>query len=478
MRMKNSPEKKLKADSVEAPDSPAEHGDAEKNRCEGELPISPKLDRWIRQQGRDLRLRQVDRQLAVKVVNDLVKELQKFMKDNTDQPFFRDISQLNTGSYYELVKITKPNEFDIMLKLKIPRIKWTELEEHKGLFYTIALFRPTRSEIRHFLLEDELTISASKLMKEIHQLIKKFVSTYQVSAGEGRWMVCRKKINSPAVTLAFMDKDKKTEILSVDIVPALEVPQGWPEAARAGPPVDKWLGKNARRRFVSQPVYFVPKRPKARNLKDAEKESWRISFSHIEKEIIRFHGNKKTCCESKENECCRKLCLRLLKCLFEGLKKTYPKELEPLCSYHGKTAFFHTLSARCEDTLWTPGQLSDCFIKLLGEFEKAVRLGSLPHFFVPKYNLFSRTAFPARSLQFLANALQNQRENGLPLLQVQRSAPALCYTPAPPELEISTDALAAQQHKSVTDQTNSCTKTYLTLTCIFVFLAIGCVLYA
>lgn len=34
-------------------------------------------------------------------------------------------------------------------------------------------------------------------------------------------------------------------------------------------------------------------------------ESWRISFSLIEKEIITKHGNAKTCCETHKKKCCR-----------------------------------------------------------------------------------------------------------------------------------------------------------------------------
>ncbi|XP_062842043.1 cyclic GMP-AMP synthase [Trichomycterus rosablanca] len=404
--------------------------DAEES-AEKDLPISAELDRWIRQRGRDLRLRLADRQHAVKLVNDLKKDLLKFLKENEEQPFFRDVSVLNSGSYYELVKINKANEFDIMLKLNTPRIQYGELMKYDGLFYTISLCRPPRGEIRAFLLEDGLTISASKIIKEMHCLVRKFISKHQVYAGKGHWVVCRKRVNSPAVTLAFLeDGDKENELLSVDIVPALEVPQGWPKAARAGPVVDNWLGKNARRKIVAKPVYFVPKRPRQRNLCDTEKESWRISFSHIEKEMIRFHGNKKTCCEGKPNECCRKLCLRLLKCLLEGLKHKYPKELDPLCSYHGKTAFFHHLSARFEDSLWTPGQLSTCFMKLLVDFHHAVQVGSLPHFFVPDHNLFSRSSFPKHSLQVLSDALREQIDSGLPLLQVPKPAPAICYATA------------------------------------------------
>lgn len=84
-------------------------------------------------------------------------------------------------------------------------------------------------------------------------------------------MIQRNLVNSPAVTLEFKPKEKDDEVMSVDIVPTLEVPQGWPQAARAGPNIDRWLGKKCRRQFVSKAVYFVPKRPKGRNLKDDAK---------------------------------------------------------------------------------------------------------------------------------------------------------------------------------------------------------------
>ncbi|KAK6323645.1 hypothetical protein J4Q44_G00059840 [Coregonus suidteri] len=111
-----------------------------------------------------------------------------------------------------MVKIHNPNEFDMMLKLQSPsRLKMTELDQYLGLFYEVALSRSTRSHIRSFLLDDGLTISASKIISEMHRLVRKFIRTYRV--------------------------------------PALEVPssQGWPLAARTGPDVDNWLGKKTRR---------------------------------------------------------------------------------------------------------------------------------------------------------------------------------------------------------------------------------------
>uniref|UniRef100_A0A673L9L5 Uncharacterized protein n=1 Tax=Sinocyclocheilus rhinocerous TaxID=307959 RepID=A0A673L9L5_9TELE len=349
--------------------------------------ISPELDRLIRQRGRDLRLRKLDQQNAVKIVNHLIDSLLEFLKNNDDQPFFREVSVLTSGSYYEMVKINKPNEFDIMLKLKVPRLVLSELEKYQGLFYKINLFKATRTEIQHFLLEDERTVSATKIKAEMHRLVRKFINNHFQGAN---------LINSPAVTLEFKPKEKVDDVMSVDIVPTLEVPQGWPQAAREGLNIDKWLGKKCRRQFVSKADGIF------------EVLVFREIISRCPLHFLFF---------------LRKLCMRLLKCVIEGLKQQYPKELEPLCSYHGKTAFFHVLSDRVQDSLWSPGQLSVSFMKLFGYFERCALNGSLPHFFVREHNLFSPPAFPKRALVFLTNALKEQRELGLPVLKKKNSSP-------------------------------------------------------
>lgn len=84
----------------------------------------------------------------------------------------------------------------------------------------------------------------------------------------------RLQMTSPAVTLELKPQNEEEDVLSLDIVPALEVPQGWPQAARAGPDIDRWLGKRCRRNFTSKAVYFVPKGPKAKNLKDEAKGAY------------------------------------------------------------------------------------------------------------------------------------------------------------------------------------------------------------
>lgn len=120
-----------------------------------------------------------------------------------------------------------------------------------------------------------------------------------------------------------------------------------------------------------------------------------------------------------------KQCFKLLKCLIEGLKKHYPQKLDALCSYHGKTAFLHTLSIRAQDSLWTPRQLPACFMYLLRALEGHASSGLLPHFFVPTSNLFAPPTFPRKALVFLIEALEEQRRQGLPLLMPPAPAPPL-----------------------------------------------------
>uniref|UniRef100_W5LY27 Mab-21-like HhH/H2TH-like domain-containing protein n=1 Tax=Lepisosteus oculatus TaxID=7918 RepID=W5LY27_LEPOC len=159
-------------------------------------------------------------------------------------------------------------------------------------------------------------------------------------------------------------------------------------------------------------------------------ECWRISFSHVEKEIFKNHGSSKTCCESYAKNCCRKKALRLLKCLIEGLKQRHPRELAQLCSYHGKTVFLHTLSRHGDDAIWAPRRLPSCFLLLLDSFIAHVQCAELPHFFISASNMFAPAAFPRRSLLFLQGALEEQRQSGVPLFQV--SSPSRLLPADPP----------------------------------------------
>ncbi|MBN3312371.1 CGAS synthase, partial [Atractosteus spatula] len=356
-----------------------------------------------------------------------------FLKDNKEQPYFRDVTKLTTGSYYEMVKIHNPNEFDVMLLLPTPRLELTELHGFSGFFYQLAVVRAPRTPLGAFLLPDGRGISATRILQDTRSLVKTFLRTYRALCPSGRWLMDRKRASCPAVTLT-LHSPEAAEPISLDIVPTLEVSaaQSWPGATRGGLCVQDWLGKKARRHFISQALYFVPKQPPGRQRGEDTKECWRISFSHIEKEIFKNHGSSKTCCESYAKSCCRKKALRLLKCLIEGLKQRHPRELARLCSYHGKTVFLHTLSRHGDDALWAPRRLPSCFLLLLDSFIAHVQRAELPHFFISASNMFAPAAFPRRSLLFLQGALLEQRQSGVPLFQVSSPSRLLPVDPPGP----------------------------------------------
>ena len=110
--------------------------------------------------------------------------------------------------------------------------------------------------------------------------------------------------------------------------------------------------------------------------------------------------------------CFRKDCLKLLKHLL-GLLKEEDSSFSKFCSYHAKTAFFHTCCSRNQDSDWEASRLSHCFLILLEHFEGYLRGGKLPNFFIPTQNLFSGPS--NKSCTSLASRIKEERESGFPI---------------------------------------------------------------
>ncbi|XP_043940744.1 cyclic GMP-AMP synthase-like [Protopterus annectens] len=377
-----------------------------------------KLEKRIKEMADKLVISPKDRSWAAHFVNTFSEQLIDYLKTTPYKSYFKNVKKLPTGSYYEYLKILRPDEFDIMLPIATPAIIWNELDDHSGLYYKVSLRRPSRSFSTAFLVDNELTISSVKMKEEMKKLMKDFLKKFLSVPSPGLTLqIKRNKQNSPAVTLVLQD-DKGEEQISIDVVPALEVPApfGWPKLTKEGLNIDKWLGKKTRVSFRSQHFYFVPKQPEGK-LSEEQKESWRISFSHIEKKIMLDHGNSKTCCEHPSTQCCRKTCLRLMKSLIHCLKAQYPQEMSGLKSYYVKTAFLHTLTQCPDDSQWSKYRLCECFLKVLDDFIRHIAEANLPHFFLPSCNLFKNT-FSPRCQQLILSHLRDQKRKGLPAFDV------------------------------------------------------------
>ncbi|NWS95593.1 CGAS synthase, partial [Mionectes macconnelli] len=337
------------------------------------------------------------------LVNMVVRHLVQAIRSRDGA--FSSIKQHSAGSYYERVKISQPNEFDIMLVIPVERLQLDESDDTGAYYYLTFKRTPKEKYLLKFLDEDE-KLSAFKMLQALREIIKQEVKNFK----NVEVTVTRKKAGSPAITLQI--KNPPSDI-SVDIILTLEVQQSWPPSTQDGLNIKQWLGTKVRREFKLRPLYLVAKQNKREKV--LRGNTWRLSFSHIEKDMMTNHGQSKTCCESDGSKCCRKGCLKLLKYLLEQLKIKYPKELEKFCSYHVKTAFFHSCVMWPHDTDWIIEDLDHCFQKYLGYFMECLQKSQLPHFFVPQYNLLSLE--DKASNHFLSRQISHQLNNRFPIFQ-------------------------------------------------------------
>ncbi|NXM27674.1 CGAS synthase, partial [Oxyruncus cristatus] len=318
---------------------------------------------------------------------------------------FSSIEQQSAGSYYERVKISKPNEFDIMLVIPVERLQLDESDD-TGAFYYLTFKRNPKEKYLLRFRDEEGKLSAFKMLQALREIIKQEVRNIE----DAEVTVTRKKAGSPAITLQI--KNPPLDI-SVDIILTLEVQHSWPPSTQDGIKIKQWLGTKARRDLKYTSLYLVAKQNKREKV--LRGNTWRLSFSHIEKYMMTNHGHSRTCCESEGTKCCRKSCLKLLKYLLEQLKMKHSKELEKFCSYHVKTAFFHCCVMWPNDTDWIFGDLDHCFQKCLGYFVECLQNSQLPHFFIPQYNLFSLE--DKASNHFLARQINQELNNRFPIFQ-------------------------------------------------------------
>ncbi|XP_044227920.1 cyclic GMP-AMP synthase [Thunnus albacares] len=350
-----------------------------------------------------LKIKKDERSDAAKVINNIVRSIREHLKKNSLS--FKEVQEpLRTGSYYENLKISNPDEFDVMLPIPVDRVD-IEPFGNDGAFYSVALKRG-KSPLTKFQQETGI-LSASEMLKEFREEVTKCVKTFK------EWEMTRKKKGCPAVTLTT---EVNSVTISLDVVLCLVVKSSWPAFTKDGFKIEGWLGTKMRQQYKYQPYYLVPKyegKGTAESDGVLAKDVWRVSFSHVEKAILKNHGSEKTCCEEAGVRCCRKDCLKLLKHLLGLLKER--GSFDKFCSYHAKTTLLHACCSRTRDTDWQASSLSHCFQMLLKDFEDHLDKGVLYNFFIPTQNLLS--GLNQEKCRSLAKCIKDQRNNGFPIFK-------------------------------------------------------------
>ncbi|KAF7651868.1 hypothetical protein LDENG_00104340 [Lucifuga dentata] len=360
------------------------------------------LDRILSTTLKKLKIKQTERSEAATVINRITKIITDHLKSTV---CFKDVKEpLHTGSYYENVKIANPDEFDVMLPMPVDRVDIQPFGDD-GAFYSVRLKRG-KNPLNIFQQEGS-ALSASEMLRDFRDEVKKSIKSLE------NVEVQRKKPGCPAVTLLI--REVGSVPISMDVVLCLVVKSGWPSFTKEGLKIEMWLGKKVRQKCRYFPYYLVPKY-EGRGTVEIDgvlaKDVWRISFSHVEKDILKNHGSKKTCCELNGARCCRKDCLKLLKHLLSLLKNTH-STFNKFCSYYAKTTLLHACCSRYSDSDWEASRLSQCFQLLLDDFEHYLTEGLLPNFFIPTQNLLS--GLNQRSCNALARCIREERDKGFPI---------------------------------------------------------------
>uniref|UniRef100_A0A3B4AAE2 Uncharacterized protein n=1 Tax=Periophthalmus magnuspinnatus TaxID=409849 RepID=A0A3B4AAE2_9GOBI len=347
----------------------------------------------------NLKIRMKEKSKASEVINKVEKVILKHLRSETI--WFRQVEEpLHTGSYYENLKISNPDEFDIMFPIPVQRIDIQPFTED-GAFYVVSLKRGY-NPLKRFQ-EDGKPLPASEILQDFRQEVIESIKDFPGVS------IDRKKRGCPAVTLNIKVESRD---ISLDIVLCLVVQSSWPDFTSDGLKIEAWLGRKIKKDYKFKPYYLVSKYEGNGN--DERDDCWRISFSHVEKEILKNHGSVKTCCEKDGTHCCRKNCLKLLKHLLSLLKEQ-DKSFAKFCSYHVKTTFLHACCSRTNDSQWAAADLTQCFEQLLIDFEKHLESRQLNNFFIPAQNLLSGCS--QKSCKSLALRIKKEREEGFPIFK-------------------------------------------------------------
>uniref|UniRef100_A0A674JWS4 Cyclic GMP-AMP synthase n=1 Tax=Terrapene triunguis TaxID=2587831 RepID=A0A674JWS4_9SAUR len=128
--------------------------------------------RRLRDVLKTLSLGRQDTSEASENVNQLIRTLVSAIRARESS--FSSIDILGTGSYYEHVKISAPNEFDIMFTMPAPRVELEQCDG-SGAFYYVRLKRnPQGNDLDKFLQEDG-TLAACKMLFALRNIIKEIV---------------------------------------------------------------------------------------------------------------------------------------------------------------------------------------------------------------------------------------------------------------------------------------------------------------
>ncbi|XP_078601391.1 cyclic GMP-AMP synthase-like [Branchiostoma floridae x Branchiostoma japonicum] len=348
-----------------------------------------------------VRISQEDRSSTSKLYNPIVDGIAEEIKKTAAREGEGDIFQfqrLNSGSYFERLKVDTTDEYDFMFCIRIHGedevvVELDEVEPSLGM---VAVKPKNNSTSLASYLTPDGYLSPKKLLNRFRGLVERAVNSLRkAEAGIFKGLdveLEEEKDGCPAVTLVVSKEQEGTHI-SIDLVLALELPKPWPRCTEGwGYGVTGWLTERQIRAMERTVLHTVAK--SAPYDKDpGGHKLWRLSFSQVEMDLFKSDMLNPTD-SGNHATTCRKDCLRCLKYIkLQVIPINVVGTDSGFASYHLKTVLLHAIAKRPEVNFWEKENLVTCLVYLIDELVLCIDNRHLPHFFIPGYNLFNPAVF-------------------------------------------------------------------------------------
>jgi hypothetical protein len=335
----------------------------------------------------DLRLSRAHVRENADEVNDICNRVLQRLKDSSPNtkrlyPYSFRWEKMPAGSYYEKVKIDKPNEYDCLFTCEI-RACVLFYDCPSKSFCALRLPSGTAADVNMTCSSDRCDFLCPKAFKDqFREKIEIILSELNLSGL--KIVLKRHDHKNPAVTLEVERGGSNS--YSIDLVPAVRLVE-WPKTADEW--TSPWLGTEKVNEIKSKYPCVVPKiHPNEFPSKIDDCRFWRLSFTAAEKQIILHadgtHAKKRDSSSSGSGKStCRKDVLRLLK---EDLNKF--RRIDPgISSYDLKTIFLHLLDDKPEGSDWATDKLINRYVDALAKVIDSIKRKTIRHYFVDE-NLF------------------------------------------------------------------------------------------
>ncbi|XP_066151130.1 cyclic GMP-AMP synthase-like receptor isoform X2 [Euwallacea fornicatus] len=309
------------------------------------------------------------------------------------------------GSYYDRLKVGRPNEYDLDIILTLPKMVnpvlicgdspgfvQVKLENLENILQKSAKVQEKFKDLDTLLASKTFlsTIKVQSWFERVFAMVyngfsKKGNETYldvtlnPRKRGDVTKIFIKMIKEGPAFTLKITGKetDNSDIQLDIDLVPCFwfDGNQHWPKESD---------GYHANLISTKSSFLVVPKKPRDETMdKSLLERYWRFSFQEQERELI---GKDKKCLKPS---------LKILKKLRDRCNHNIP-------SYFIKTIFLRAVDK--EDVKFWSQPVIFVIINMLKKYEKHIREGKIPYYWNESYNLINYMNEP--TTRGIANQLQ------------------------------------------------------------------------